>query len=146
MDTRVEVSNGSVKQKVEPQLWHGGEPLFERSLFPKSSRVRPVVKHDNRAIRQSRTQIPQAVQRRLINVAIDARVTKLLRQQRFGPEQALVKKSLHQFQPRPFGEPYVLAYLLQSARVLPSFPEGLIVLRMRLGQSFKTVESINPSA
>jgi len=85
--------NGSIKQKFKFQVGHTRQPLLQSALLAKSPRVRPIVKYHHGAIHQPRPRILQAFERRRIDVAIDPRITKMLRQQRFRGSQALREKS-----------------------------------------------------
>jgi hypothetical protein len=41
----VEVANRTVEEKLEIEMWHGGNPLLESSLFAEAADMWPVIEH-----------------------------------------------------------------------------------------------------
>jgi hypothetical protein len=104
--------------------------------------VSPVIEYANGADCEPLSQIPHAIECRLVDIAVDASKSDLAERRRVGAApQALKKKSLNEMNPLPFRCVYILFDLTAGCRVHAFFPEGAIRRRMRSRQPRKTVET-----
>jgi hypothetical protein len=74
MHARVEVADYAVKEKFKFQMRDGGQPLIKGALLSQAPHVGPIVEDEDRAVRKTWSEIAQAIERRLVNVAVDAHV------------------------------------------------------------------------
>src|SRR5215470_8757325 len=86
------MADGPIKEKFGFDLRHRWQPLFEGPLLAKAARMWPVVEDQDGAGSQARTQIPQAIECRQIDVTIDAHIGEFLGSRACGLRRLFSKK------------------------------------------------------
>src|SRR5438132_6736994 len=95
--THIAMIPGTKNQKLEPQMWNARNPLKKCPGFTELVIVSPVIEYENRAVCETRPQIPQAIKRGLVDIAVDARKGDLAQHRRFGASETFRKKTFDQF-------------------------------------------------
>src|SRR5258708_39493385 len=93
VDASVEVADGSIDEKFKFEVGHGGKPLFEGTLFAVAADVGPVVKDEYGAVSEAGPEIVRAIERRLVDVAINPDVAKFSGNRRLRAAQAFFQES-----------------------------------------------------
>src|SRR5258708_13057130 len=77
VDASVEVADGSVEEKFKFEVGHGGQPLFEGTLFAVAADVGPVVKDEYCAVGEAGPDIVQAIGRGPVEVPLTPHAAKI---------------------------------------------------------------------